>query len=68
MDFPPAGLIDQDARFSRCVKALHPYGLTCPRCGGDRFGAHRRHRDPVLDYRYRGCRWIFNAFAGTALQ
>ncbi len=68
MDFPLADLMDQDACYQRIVKALHPDGLTCPRCGGDRLGVHRRHRAPVLDYRRRDCRRAFNAFTGAALH
>ena len=68
MDFPLAELMDQDACYARLVKALHPDGLACPRCGGDRLGVHRRHREPVLDYRCRDRRRVFNAFTGTALQ
>jgi hypothetical protein len=61
MDFPLTGLMDEVACYERLVQALHPEGLACPRCGGDHYGVHRRHRDPVVDYR-------FNAFTGTALQ
>ena len=68
MDFPIAELMDQGACYERLVKALHPDGLACPRCGGKRLGVHRRHREPVLDYRCRDCRRVFNAFTGTALQ
>src|SRR4051812_27116657 len=68
MDFPLADLMDQDACYARLVQALHPDGLACPRCGSDRLGVHRRHREPVLDYRCRDCRRVFNAFTGTALQ
>ena len=68
MDFPITELMDQAACYARIVEALHPDGLACPRCGGDRYGVHRRHREPVLDYRGRDCRRVFNAFTGTALQ
>jgi transposase-like protein len=68
MDFPLTDLMDQAACYARLVEALHPGGLACPRCGSDRFGVHRRHRDPVLDYRRRDCRRVFNAFTGTALH
>ncbi len=68
MDFPLTGLMDEAACHDRLVEALHPGGLACPRCGSDRFGVHRRHRDPVLDYRCRDCRRVFNAFTGTALE
>src|SRR3954452_19798730 len=66
MDFPLADLMDQDACYQRIVEALHPDGLACPRYGSDRLGVHRRHRAPVLDYRCRDCRRLFNAFTGTA--
>jgi len=68
MDFPLADLMDEDACYDRIVAALHPDGLTCPRCGGDRLGVHRRHRAPVLDYRCRDCRRVFNAYTYTALH
>jgi transposase-like protein len=68
MDFPLIDLMDQAACYARLVEALHPDGLSCPRCGSDRLGVHRRHRDPVLDYRCKACGRVFNAFTGTALQ
>ncbi len=68
MDFPLIDLMDQAACYARLVEALHPDGLACPRCGSDRLGVHRRHRDPVLDYRCKACGRVFNAFTGTALQ
>ncbi|HEX3872877.1 MAG TPA: transposase [Solirubrobacteraceae bacterium] len=68
MDFPLTGMMDEGACHERLAGALHPDGLACPRCGGDRYGVHRRHRDPVIDYRCRDCRRVFNIFTGTALQ
>ena len=69
MDFPIAELMDELACYDQLVAWLHPDGLTCPRCGGrDTFSIHRRGRAPILDYRCRGCRCVFNAFTGTALQ
>ncbi len=68
MDFPLTDLMDQQACYDRIVAALHPNGLVCPRCGGDRFGVHRKHRGPVIDYRCRDCRCVFNAYTGTALH
>jgi transposase-like protein len=68
MDFPLAELMDRDACYDRIFKVLHPDGLACPRCGCDRLGVHRRHRAPVLDYRCRDCRRVFNAYTGTALH
>lgn len=66
MDFPLAGLMDERACYDRIVEALHPDGLACPRRCGDRIGVHRRHRDPVIDYRCRDCRRVFNVSTGTA--
>lgn len=68
MDFPIAELMDEDACYSKLLAVLHPDGLACPRCGSARLGVHRRHRVPVLDYRCRDCRRVFNAYTGTALQ
>jgi transposase-like protein len=44
---------------------LHPDGLSCPRCGGADAFVHRYAREPVLDYRCRGCGAVYNAFTGT---
>jgi transposase-like protein len=69
MDFPIAELLDEDACYAKLLHGLHPDGLVCPRCGArDGLGVHRRHRAPILDYRCRVCRRVFNAFTGTALQ
>src|SRR3954471_4043436 len=69
MDFPIAGLMDEDACYTKLVQWLHPHGLACPRCGAsDGLGVHRRHRAPILDLRCKACRRVFNAFTGTALR
>lgn len=69
MDFPIADLMDEDACYAKLLQALHPDGLTCPRCHrADRIAIHRSHRAPVLDYRCKSCRRVFNAFTGSALQ
>jgi transposase-like protein len=68
MDFPIIGLMDQDACYQELLRLLHPDGLTCPRCGAgrDRYTAHRRRpHSPVVDYRCKACRRIFNLFTGT---
>jgi transposase-like protein len=69
MDFPLTELMDEGACYRRLFDRLHPGGLTCPRCAAREHSAvHRRHRDPVLDYRCPSCRRVFNAFTGTLLQ
>ena len=66
MDFPIAEYMDEHACYGKLVAVLHPGGLACPRCGADdRLKVHRRHRDPVLDYRCDSCGRVFNAFTGT---
>lgn len=69
MDFAITELMDEQACYDKLVGWLHPDGLACPRChGSDTSYAHRRDRAPILDYRCRACRCVFNAFTGTALQ
>ncbi len=68
MDFPIHTYMDEQACYDKLVEILHPKGLACPRCGGREYGVHRRHRAPALDYRCRGCRRVFNAYTGSALQ
>jgi len=70
MDFPLTDLLDEAACYRRLVGWLHPGGLRCPGCGAaDRdCWAHRRHRDPLLDFRCKACGAVFNAFTGSALQ
>src|SRR5918998_4886245 len=69
MDFPIADLMDEDACYAKPLGWLHPDGLACPRCGArDGLHVHHRHRAPVLDYRCKACRRVFNAYTGTALQ
>jgi transposase-like protein len=69
MDFPIADLMDEDACYAKLLGWLHPDGLSCPRCGArDGLHIHHRHRAPILDYRCKACRRVFNAYTGTALQ
>jgi transposase-like protein len=68
IDFPIADLLDEHACYRWLVGLLHPEGLACPRCGGTDAYVHRYHRDPVLDYRCKGCGKVYNAFTGTDWQ
>lgn len=65
MDFPLVDLMDEATCYARLLRILHPRGLACPRCRDDHFVIHRCHRAPVLDYRCRDCRRVFNAFTDT---
>jgi transposase-like protein len=69
MDFPILALMDQRACYHKLLGLLHPAGLTCPRCGGDRLTVHRHRKgSPVVDHRCKGCRRVFNLFTGTPWQ
>ena len=65
MDFPIAELMDERACYDWLVRLLHPGGLACPRCGGTDAWVHRCVREPVHDYRCKGCGAVYNAFTGT---
>jgi transposase-like protein len=55
--------------YQELVSLLHPDGLCCPRCIEQvRLAVHRRHREPVLDYRCLECGRVFNAWTGTAFS
>jgi rubredoxin len=71
VDFPILTLMDEPACYQMLLDLLHPDGLSCPRCaaGRDRYTVHRRREhSPVVDYRCKACRWVFNLFTGTAWQ
>jgi transposase-like protein len=71
MDFPILDLMDQQACYQKLLDLLHPDGLAFPRCGGGRDGYNvhrRRDGSPVVDYRCRGCRRVFNLFTDTPWQ
>lgn len=70
MDFPIIDLMDQEGCRQKLFDLLHPEGFACPRCGARAgLNVHRRHADsPVVDYRCKGCRRVFNMFTGTPWQ
>ena len=70
MDFPILDLMDQEVCCQKLFDLLHPEGFACPRCGArEGLNVHRRHADsPVVDYRCKGCRRVFNLFTGTPWQ
>ena len=71
MDFPIIDLMDQQACYQRVLDLLHPDGLTCPGCGGgrDRYNVHQHGKgSPVVNYRCKDCRRVFNLFTATPWQ
>jgi transposase-like protein len=70
MDFPIVDLMDQEGCRQRLFDLLHPDGLACPRCDSrDGLNIHRRRPDsPVVDYRCKGCRRVFNMYTNTPWQ
>lgn len=70
MDFPIVALMDQESCRQKLFDLLHPEGFACPRCGArDGLNIHRRRPDsPVVDYRCKGCRRVFNMFTNTPWQ
>ena len=69
MDFPFAQSRDEDSGYEELVDLLHPEDLACPPCHArDGLRVHRRHRPPVLDYRWDACGRASNAFTGTAFH
>jgi transposase-like protein len=70
MDFPIIDLMDQEGCRNKLFDLLHPEGHFCPSCGArEGLTIHRRHPDsPVVDYRCKACRRVFNMFTGTQWQ
>jgi transposase-like protein len=70
MDFPIADLMDPEGCRQKLFDLLHPDGHSCPRCGAtDGLNIHRRRPDsPVVDYRCKSCRRVFNMFTDTPWQ
>ncbi len=70
MDFPINDLMDQELCRRKLFDLLHPDGHSCPRCGArEGLNIHRRHPEtPVVDYRCKACRRVFNMFTGTQSQ
>lgn len=70
MDFPITDLMDEDTCCQKLMNLFHPKGLACPRCGVcDGLNIHGRRDDsPVVTYRCKGCRRVFNLFTGTPWQ
>lgn len=70
MDFPIIDLMDQESCCQKLFDLLHPEGFVCPRCHArEGINVHRRRSNsPVVDYRCKECRRVFNMFTGTPWQ
>lgn len=70
MDFPILDLMDQEGCRQKLFDLLHSEGFACPRCGArEGLNIHRHRPDtPVVDYRCKGCRRVFNMFTSTPWQ
>ncbi len=70
MDFPIVDLMDQEECRQKLFELFHPEGFACPRCAArDGLNIHRRRADsPVVDYRCKNCRRVFNMFTDTPWQ
>jgi transposase-like protein len=70
MVMPINDLLDEDKCCRLLMETLHPGGLRCPE--GHALPPdqppHDRRRAPILDYRCKECRSVFNLFTGTVLQ
>jgi transposase-like protein len=69
MDFPIVALMDQEGCRQKLFDLLHPEGFACLRCQArDGLNGYGRPETPVLDYRFKGCRRVFNVFTETPWQ
>jgi transposase-like protein len=70
LDFPIVDLMDQEGCRQKLFDLFHPEGFVCPRCQARAgLNIHRRHTDtPVLDYRCKSCRRVFNMYTNTPWQ
>lgn len=41
---------------------------SCIRCQGKRVSVHRSNRKPILDYRCKSCKKVFNCWSGTVFR
>ena len=70
MLFPIEDLLDEARCYQLLREALHPDGLRCPN-GHDLpedQAPHARDRAPIVEYRCRACKRVFNVFTGTPLS
>lgn len=70
MRFPIQDLLDQEECYQYLLDILHPDGLACPEghpLPPDQ-APHDRKRAPIVKYRCRTCRAVYNIFTGTLLS
>jgi transposase-like protein len=67
IQWPLTEVLDEQACYDWLRQHLWPHGLYCPQ--GHPLpatqAAHNRHRAPLVDYRCRQCRAVFNLWTGT---
>ena len=67
--FPFDNLLDLTRIYSWFETIMWPEGPVCPRCGcRDNLHVHAHDRTPMVDWRCRACKRVFNLFAGTVFE
>jgi transposase-like protein len=67
--FPFDKLLDEVKIYQWFEKLLWPEGPTCPHCKGrEDLRVHSHRREPMLDWRCRRCKRVFNLFTGTVFR
>lgn len=67
--FPFDALLDEAKIYEWFAAILWPAGPVCPRCGRrDDLHVHAQDRAPLVDWRCRQCKRVFNLFTGTVFQ
>src|ERR1700733_12805260 len=70
MLFPITDLLDEMQCYQYLFGVLHPEGIKCPlgHALEENQSPHMMDRAPIVDYRCRICRKVFNIFTGTMWQ
>lgn len=70
IEFPITDLLEQERCYHFLLECIHPKGLCCP--NGHDLPAdqspHDQKRYPIVKYRCRECKAVFNIFTGTLLS
>ena len=70
LPFPIENLMDEQKCYDFLKEVLHPSGLRCPEGHPlpPEQAPHDRTRAPIMNYRCRDCRRVFNIFSQTVLS